>query len=96
MALARYKHRTTGKICYVFEGEEYRLDIPSGCIGHVPWTLVYEKLSPNPIVIHTTDTYMSDPQLDSLKTIYELDRQLNIEAREEKELEAFNQFRKNT
>jgi hypothetical protein len=50
----------------------------------------------DPVVVHSTGTYMSDAQLDSIRTIYELDRQLNIEVRQEKEMMALNEARRNS
>lgn len=83
MALIAYV-RQNGAVIYAFRGEEHRLpDEP------------LEALPPNPTTVHSTNTYMSEPQLDSISTIYELDRILNIEAREEKELLVFNEYRKN-
>jgi hypothetical protein len=54
----------------------------------------YEKLPPNPRVVLATNTYMSDPQLDSIHSVYELDRQLNIEAAEEREMQGFQYARR--
>jgi len=38
---------------------------------------------------------LEEPQLDSLISVYELDRQLTIEAREQKEMELFQEVRRN-
>lgn len=48
------------------------------------------------VILATTGLMLDDPQLDSLITIYELDRQLTMEARDEKEMEIFQQVRRNT
>lgn len=87
MTLVAYKCADCKKTQYAFVGEEHRLQ-DDGCN--------YEAQPPDPTTIHATNTYMSEPQLDSLLTVYELDRMLNIEVSEEKELIAFNEFRKNT
>jgi hypothetical protein len=39
--------------------------------------------------------YMQEYQLDSWPTVYELDRQLNIEAREAKEMEVYQHHKRN-
>ena len=85
MSLRRYKCRQCKKTEYVFDGEESRLSD-----GHE-----FEKLPNNPIIVHATNTFMSDPQLDSLKTIYDLDKTLTKEVRDEKEMKLFNEHRKN-
>lgn len=75
----------------VFEGDEpARLNHISCACNHV---LV--ALPPNPIVIHATNVFMAEPQIDSIKTVYELDRQLTIETRADKELQVLNDIRKN-
>lgn len=93
MALREYKCRRCNHSQYVFEGEEHR--IAQGNCGKITrWGHDLQLMPPNPVVIHTTDTWMSEPHIDSLHTIYELDRQLNIETREAKEMELFNKVRK--
>jgi len=87
MTLVAYKCVDCKKTQYAFVGEEYRLQ-DDGCC--------YEAQPPDPTTIHATNTYMSEPQLDSWASVYELDRMLNIEMSDEKELAAFNEFRKNT
>ena len=92
MALCAYK-RIDGKVFYCFEGEEDRLP-PIDAI-HCVFENFYEKLPPNPNVVQSTTTFMTeDPQLDSLETIYELDRILNIEAEEEREAQTFQVARR--
>jgi hypothetical protein len=52
-------------------------------------------MPPDPTVVHCTNTYMSEAQLDSIKTMYELDKILNYEAREEREIKILNETRIN-
>jgi hypothetical protein len=47
------------------------------------------------VVLATTGLMLDEPQLDSLITIYELDRQLNMEARDAIEMEIYQQARRN-
>lgn len=94
MALIEYKCSRCGEGQLVFSGEEgARLRIRGSCGVATRWCHTFVAMPPSPSVVHCTNTYMSDPQLDSLKTMYELDRQLNIEAAEERELKAYNQIR---
>lgn len=80
MAFTAFYRKSDHKVYYAFEGEENRLP------GHASID-EFIKLPPNPIVVIATATYMTeDPQLDSLKTIYELDRQLNLEAEDDREM----------
>lgn len=90
MALVAYICDRCSRKALAFRGEEHRLTLRCevGC--------EISPLPPNPVTVHTTDTFMSEPQLDSLSSLYELDRLLTIEAREEKELFVFNEFRRNS
>ena len=90
MGLIGYECKTCGQKQFAFNGEEHRVNWRC----HTKWCEVV-ALPPNPTTVHATNTYMSEPQLDTLSTMYELDRILNIEAREEKELQVFNEYRKN-
>lgn len=83
MAFCAYRSRLDGRIEYAFSGEEDR-------IASKDWEEEFERLPPNPTVIIATKTYMAEqPLLDSFKTMYELDRVLNIEAEQEREDKAY-------
>lgn len=91
--LAEYVCKRCGDIQYVFDNEEERL-VQGNCGRVLRWCHDFRKMPPSPRVVHATETYMSDqPQLDSLRTIYELDRILNLEAAEEREVKALNKAR---
>jgi hypothetical protein len=90
MGLICYECKTCKRKQFAFDGETDRIDWE--CKSK--WCEIV-VLPPNPTTVHATNTYMSEPQLDTLSTIYELDRILNIEAREEKELKILNEYRKN-
>lgn len=71
MGLKAYRRKTDKKVVYSFE------DIKDSN---------YEKLPPNPEIVHSVRVYMVEiPRLDSLSTIHELDRQLNLEAEKDRE-----------
>ena len=91
MALVEFRCQQCQTAQLVFDTEPQRLlDCP-----HCQQTkTLLKKIPPRPIVIHMTETWTSEPQFDSIYTIYELDRQLNIEAREAKEMEMVNKARK--
>lgn len=92
MALCQYKCSICGESELAFE-EELRL---LGCGDSFIESHAWEKLPPRVSTVIATSSFMLDePQLDSLHTIYELDRQLNIEAREAKETELFQEIRRN-
>ena len=94
MAFAAYKIPGDDEVFYAFEGEEHRLPCPLSASEGMEWVqgfwwFFYEKLPPNPTVVLATSVYMTeDPQLDSIKTIYDLDAELNTEARDEAEHQA--------
>ena len=89
MAYRAYRCRGCGKIFYGFE-DAVRLDLID-----LTWDHEYEILPPDPFVIHTTDCFMAEPMLDSIGTAYELDRILNMEAKQLKEDALLDQIRKN-
>lgn len=94
MALREYRCERCGETQYVFEGEEHKL-AQGNCGRMTRWCHRFEKIPPKLMIVHTTDTWMSEPSLDSFHTTYELDRQLNIEARHEKETKLLNEVRRN-
>ncbi len=92
MAYREYVNINTGESFFCFEDDENRL--PD--VGDKLWRDIYVKMPPTPVVVHSTNEFMTeDPVLDSLTTIYELDRQLNIEAENERDLKALEQARIN-
>lgn len=99
MALRQYKCKTCGCMALAFENEQIRLVQHDGNCSSSERPLAYthdfEALPPNPVVVHTTDTWMSEAHIDSFQTVYELDRQLNIEAANERETKAMLEARKN-
>ena len=82
MSLRAYKNKT-GDVVYVFDDEiATRLPKPSK---------QWEKLPNDPKIIHATTRYMStDPVLDSIVTMYELDEQLTREAADARELKEYH------
>lgn len=86
MALREYQCVRCGNAQLVFDGEEHKLRLGGNCGKVTRQCCEVRKMPPSPAVVHTTDTWMSDPTLDSYPSTYELDRQLNIEAREEAEM----------
>lgn len=96
MALREWRCKC-GDVQYVFDGEEKtRLRQGGSCPPFTRRCHQYIKQPPNPVVVHTTDTWMSEPHLDSFITVYELDRQLNIEAANERETKLMLEARKNS
>lgn len=93
MALREYRCEC-GEVAYLFDDEEVDSRGGHNCDG--PFAHVWHKMPPRVVTVIATSSFMLDePQLDSLHTIYELDRQLNIEARETKETELFQDIRRN-
>lgn len=91
MPLREYICKKCQEVQFVFD-DEHTNDL--GCksrSGKHKFILMPPRVS----VVIATNTFMSDPQLDSWVTVYELDRQLNIEAREQKEIEIFQEVRRN-
>lgn len=92
MSFRAYKNKKDGSIHYAFQGEECRLpDVNKNS----PWDSMYVMLPPNPSVIIGTVTWMAGVYLDSMKTMYELDRILNIEAEQNREDKAYQEMIKN-
>lgn len=94
MGLRWWECTRCGEKQLAFLNEKKRL-VQGNCMVYLRWCHDFQPLPPDPSVVHCTNTYMSEPQLDSLKTIYELDRILNIEARDEKELKILQEARIN-
>lgn len=90
MALRKYILKRDPKVvCYCFDDE---VDKKLG----EKWEKRFVRLPPNPTIIHAMFDYMTeDPVLDSLGSIYELDRQLNIDAENDRELREMEQARIN-
>lgn len=89
--LTEYKCRGCGDSMFAFPNEDLRVfDIyRHSCVNPD-----IEKMPPNPLIVHSTQSYMTDsPYLDSIYTQYELDRILNIEAEEQREMKALNKAR---
>ena len=85
MAYREYKCTFCGNIAYAFEDEERKIRHSCSCelvFGRGVW----EKMPPNPVVIHTTECFMSEAMLDSMDTAMELDRILTREKSHEREL----------
>lgn len=103
MAYREYKCAYCGRSAYVFEGEEHKIRCSNwmescyNAMKHsdVFW-LAWEKMPPNPVVIHQTECFMSEPVLDSMDTNIELDRLLTREKQHERELKLTEEARKNT
>lgn len=55
----------------------------------------WELMPPRANIVFATAQYMQEYQLDSWATVYELDRQLNIEAREARELDFYQDHKRN-
>ena len=94
MPLREYQCRFCGDTKYVFESEEKEKLEPESC-EQWPYDHDYVKMPPSITVIHATDTWMSETHIDSFQTTYELDRELNIEAQNDREMKLINEARKN-
>ena len=98
MSFRAYRNKFDARIEYAFEGEEMRLaDTPDEYhlwgLNDLGWSGVWEKLPPDPTVILATTSYMAGvPYFDSMKTMHELDRLLNIEAEQAREDKAYQEF----
>ena len=96
MSLRHYKCAKCRDSVFLFpEDFAIRADF-DGCGNLDTEAHFWEELPPNPVTVHSTETYMSVPQIDSIKTVYELDRQLNIEAQQDRELLALGEARRNS
>lgn len=96
MPLVAYRRKSDGKIFHCFENEAWdRLPyLDTGLTwGEEEVDAQFDKLPPNPVTINSTRTFMSEhPQLDSFSTIYELDKQLTLEAEQEREDKAYQEL----
>lgn len=91
MAIQEYRCKICDHSVLSFE-DEFTQDGRCDEHTHHCW----EVQPPVAVTVIATNLFMLDfPQLDSIHTIYELDRQLNIEAREEKEMKEYQDFIKN-
>lgn len=94
MALREYKCLCCHDTVYVFDNEFCDERGGYNCEG--PFPHIWRQSPPKFTTILATSMLMlEEPQLDSLISVYELDRQLTIEAREQKELELFQEVRRN-
>lgn len=91
MALNEYICAKCGLRQLAFENELTQ----GNCGTIIRWCHDFVKMPPKVQVITATAMYMHEYQLDSFHTVYELDRQLNIEARNEKEMEVYQIFKRN-
>lgn len=96
MALIEYRCKC-GYSTYIFPDESWR--DWTKCKRNGERADEYHFFTKQPprvsVVLATNMVMLGDPQLDSLHTIYELDRQLNIETRAQKETEIFQEIRRN-
>ena len=99
MSFRSYKCKKTGELYYAFRGEEHRLPgVIPGPRGseslpvEKTWPKLYDIQPPNPTVVIGTATWMAGVYLDSMKSMYELDRLLNIEAEQEREDKAYQEL----
>lgn len=97
MALREYRCSFCGESRLAFDNEkDYRLYTIVSCPGCLLYNHAWERQPPRvTVVLATTGLMLDEPQLDSLITIYELDRQLNMEARDEIEMEIYQRARRN-
>ena len=100
MSFCAYKRKSDGKVFYAFPSDAIKRLPVEGINDSISprtkdWLFYtqFEVLPPNPTTILATSTYMAGvPYLDSLKTMYELDRQLNIEAEQAREDKVYQQM----
>lgn len=90
MAYRAYKCKKCGLISHAFEEE----------VDHLDWGFCFcfkgiEKLPPDPVIIHQTECFFSEPVLDSMNTAIELDRILTREARHLRQDKMVDVARKN-
>lgn len=96
MPLREYECHSCGIRKLFFPEERHRIVLfcAEGCCG-TKFHHVMMELPVRPAVVHSTEQFMLERgYLDSLGSIYELDRILNLEARADKELKAIEQARK--
>jgi hypothetical protein len=85
MALVRYKCSNCGKEALEFTGEDRIKELQLDC--------VFEPMPPDPVVVHATNSFTStELMLDSVWSIHDLDRQLNIEVSDETEAKMYNRY----
>ena len=94
MSFRAYRDIMSSEVHYAFEGEECRLPVlKADDIDSSLWEFFYDQLPNNPSTIIATTTFMTDfPYLDSMKSMYELDRILNIEAEQDREDKAYQEL----
>lgn len=90
MAFCEYRCRCCGAVAYAFENEEHKLRLINKYI-----LCRWEKMPPSPVVIHQTESFMSEAVLDSMDTAIELDRILTRERSHERDLKATLEGRRN-
>jgi hypothetical protein len=89
MAYKLYKCKVCGHCVYSFPEDLPKKNTKCNVNGHL-----YEEQSNYPVVVHATNSFMStELMLDSAWTIHELDRILNIETAEEKQIKFLNDYR---
>ena len=98
MAYREYRCMFCDYSVFAFENEEDRIECGNPyCENHIMYyELHWEKMPPNPTVIHQTECFMSESMLDSMDTNIELDRLLTREKQHERELKLTEEARKNT
>ena len=97
MAYREYRCLFCDESCFSFENEEHRIRCKNPkCHNTIAYyELHWQKMPPNPVVIHQTECFLSDPVLDSTHTAMELDRILTREAHHLKNDKLVDQARRN-
>lgn len=83
LSFTAFKNSETGEVKYAFPFDSQRL-------GEGMWLVLPHM----PNVVLATAVYDQEPYLDSIKSLHELDRQLNIEAEQAREDIAYQIYRK--
>lgn len=95
MPLNRFKCQRCEETKLSFNDTDFHSGNCGGPSRNLRQCHIWIKLPPKVNVILATSLYMQEYQLDSWPTVYELDRQLNIEAREEKEMQFYQEHKRN-
>lgn len=97
MAYREFKCLHCLRSSFAFDNETYKVRCSNAkCFNVIDYyDDNWEKMPPNPTVIHTTECFMSEAVLDSMDTAMELDRVLTREKQHDRELKESEMGRRN-
>lgn len=92
--MQQYRCRLCGDVRYLFDSELEKLHGP--CRGPIRSMHSHQPVHSTPMIVHGIAGFMTEHyMLDSLGTLHELNRVLDLEASAEKEVKHLNEARKN-